>query len=375
MCKPTPTARVKARRGRIERIRAIQIGIVHTDREEGIPVALVDISNSHFHNCAYDPKEDTVYYVRWVRSLPKKRYAMPTYQLGNIAAFFASFFLAILAIKGCSSRILTLTDLLLWVPILWMTVKNERRYQRIAGKWDKIVLRRARGRQLRELVRDTRIIYSRYDLFRYYWAAFLFFAALPAFVVCLDIVNGIAIETEVLWLLLSFSQAALYSFLLQPRFKRRLFVKRLKEMLAEFEKQHNMDTAACVERIKVLFPAAAEIYDSHIADYRSLDLGLFAVEAVTIPFGMEVTDKRETSRYGDTCQLIEDMWFHGDDIVYDALRNLILPHLAEDAHVWERFTAGISEDFYRDIYADLLPESPRLYEQLEKDGLLFMESV
>ena len=336
-------------------------------------MALRDISNDVYCRCVYDTKEDAVYWVRWVGNLPRERSAIPTFGVGSVAAFVASILLPYLAAVGWSFWSLFLLDLLFWVSIIWLSVRNERRFWCVARKWDKIVLRRARGRQLRELLENIRFKFNRTDIVRNCWIFFLFMSLLFSMPLLSAVTSGAEAKTDEIWMSIPFLQATVYSFLLRPPMRRRPFVNRLKKMLADFEAQHTMDAAACAERIKTLFTSAEETYEVHMAEYRSLILGLFAVEAVTIPFVNEVMGKNETELYWDTCKLIEDMWFYGDDEVYDALRKSVLPHLAEEPFVWQRFTAGISENFYRDIYADILPESPRLYEQLEKNGLLVPE--
>lgn len=341
-------------------------------------MALQEFSNSPFCRCVYDSKEDAVYWVRWVESLPRERRAVPTLVVGSGTALIAAILLAYLAMEGWSFWSLLLLDLLFWIPIIWLSVRNERRFSRVARKWDKIVLHRARGRQLRELLENTKMqsIFDRYDYgksLRYYWIFFLIWSLFFSIPLLSAVTSGAEVKTDEFWLSVPLWQATVYTLVLRPPMNRRLFVNRLKKMLADFDAQHTMYTANCAERIKALFPSAEETYEVHMAEYRSLILGVFAVETVTIPFVNEVMGKNETELYWNTCKLIEDMWLYGDDEVYDALRKSVLPHLAEEPFVWQRFTAGISENFYRDIYADILPESPRLYEQLEKNGLLVPE--
>lgn len=136
--------------------------------------------------------------------------------------------------------------------------------------------------------------------------------------------------------------------------QRKKFVNYIKSVEKEYINRHYMDAQNCSDFIVDSFTEKLSIYNEHMAENGKITINVFAIEAITGPFIEEVLNGGAGPLTEKYCEVIEQMWLHGDDNVQDALEGSIIDIVANNSIVWAVFLEGISQIFAEYISENVL---------------------
>lgn len=241
-------------------------------------------------------------------------------------------------------------NLLICVATIFATNAYIRGAEKVIRKGEKIILARARKKDLERLL----LVFDRMT-YRYEHGIELKYVSLAMLFIWLFFgLVGIWEETVFWPVALGLLEMSVYGFVYTGYDKhRKACIKRIKKLLKNFGSVHNLDSQKCADRILEIYPAARSNYETHLIINGRLVIRAFALEILPEPFQKASLLGAQIIVPNGYFELVEDMWRYGDDDVYEAVCEVIKDYLASDREIWQQFCKTISDDSLHEIDTEL----------------------
>lgn len=118
-----------------------------------------------------------------------------------------------------------------------------------------------------------------------------------------------------------------------------------------------MDSETMIQYFLELFPEYKKAYLEHLRNYGELLQHVFYSETINIPLYELLQINQNVELIEKYCNMIEYMWWNGDDSIVNVVDVTVLERLSDDVDVWQNFGKHISEIFKTQINNEWIVEN------------------